>query len=246
MNRRLPPEGQGAARPRPAVTARLVTSAPDGLLRLDFSTPPSGTWTLVRAELARRLAEQAVSQAAAVNEADLTAFAVGRGLRFADERPPSAVAEIEPEQVRANLDRAPSLPQIGTRVEILRKPEMLTGDDFARRLGVSRATVALRRVAGRLLALESGSKRGFRYPAWQALFLGEPRQARLVEDILRRFGPRGSWAAYDFFTQPSQARDGRTPLELLVAGDFNAVRHMLDRMAGRADGPESAPADAKE
>jgi Protein of unknown function (DUF2384) len=223
-----------------------VTSAPDGLLRLDFSPPPSGTWTLVRAELARRLAEQAVAQAAGVNEADLTAFAVGRGLRFADERSAPAVPEIGPEQACANPDPDPAPPRIGARVEFLRKPEMMTGDDFARLLGVSRATVALRRVAGRLLALESGSKRGFRYPAWQARFLGEPRQARFFEDVLRRFGSRGSWAAYDFFIQPTQAHDGRTPLDLLAADDFNAVRQVLDRIAGRADGPETAPADAKE
>jgi hypothetical protein len=213
-----------------------VTSAPDGLLRLDFSPPPSGTWTLVRAELARRLAEQAVSQAAAVNEADLTAFAIGRGLRSADERPTPTEPKVEPEKVRANLDRTPSLSHIGARSEILRHPEMLAGDEFAKRLGVSRATVALRRVAGRLLALESGSKRGFRYPAWQVHFLVEPRQARLFEETLRRLGPRGAWATYDFFIQESKALVGRTPVELVAAAELDAMQRVLDHIVDWAGG----------
>jgi hypothetical protein len=214
-----------------------VTSAPDGVLRLDFSTPPSGTWTLVRAELARRLAEQAVSQAAAVNEADLTAFAVGRGLRSAEKRPVPAESEAATETARANPNRRPALSPTDARADILRQPGMLTGDELAKRLGVSRATVALRRVAGRLLALESGSKRGFRYPAWQAHFLFETRQARLFEDVLVRLRPRGPWATYDFFIRASQALDGRTPLEVLAAGDLGAIRQVIDRITDRAGGP---------
>jgi hypothetical protein len=192
-----------------------VTSAPEGLLRLEFTPPPGVTWTLVRAELARRLAEQAVSQAASVSDADLATFARGRGLpRRTPEHVP--VSDLAPVGVatRAITDVAAASP-----AEALQHADMLTGEALAQRLGVSRATVALRRTAGRLLALESGAKRGFRYPAWQVPCLRDPGIRGAFEEALRVLAPRGPWVTYRFFTEPS-APDRGTPLQRLDAGDI--------------------------
>jgi hypothetical protein len=189
---------------------------------------------LVRAELARRLAEQAVSQAAAVTEAELAAFAVGRGLRATHSAAAPPDPPAAPETAPAQPSARDSPGRAGARAALLRRPDMLTGEALAGRLGVSRATVALRRAAGRLLALESGAKRGFRYPAWQADVVAEPALAAPFEDVLHRLRPRGPWATYEFLTEPSPALGGRTPLEVLAAGDSEPVRHALERFPARA------------
>lgn len=238
---RTPPMSPG---PRSPVAARLVTSAPEGLLRLEFTAPPEGAWTLVRAELARRLAEQAVSQAATVSDADLATFARGRGLpRRTAEPAPDAPAEAAPAPVVAPT-RSPALvvatlppppgdsPASGmTPADALRRPDMLTGEALAVALGLSRATVALRRQAGRLLALESGAKRGFRYPAWQVRPLLDPVTRDAFEEALRLLAPQGAWANYRFFTEP-RSPDGRTPLELLERGDVPGFDSRLRASVG--------------
>ena len=155
---RTPPARPDAST-KPKVAARLVTSAPEGLLRLDFSAPPTGTWTLVRAELARRLAELAVSRAAAVGDAELAAFAVGRVIPTTEDHEPAAAAP--PQATSENGPQRPATPAAHRQTAILRRPEMLTGEAFAARAGLSRATVALRRAAGRLLGLDWGPSAAF-------------------------------------------------------------------------------------
>lgn len=224
-----PPPLTGSATAKPAVTARLVTSAPEGLLRLEFTTPPGAAWTLVRAELARRLAEVAVSQAAAVSETDLATFARGRGLPVRPqvaEAAPVAASPVSAEPTAPVARSGAPAPPDGTPAQALGLPEMLTGEALAPRLGLSRATVALRRQAGRLLALESGTKRGFRYPAWQIRHLLNPVTRGSFEEALQALAPRGPWAAYRFFTEPCGA-GGPTPLALLDAGDLPAFRTAL-------------------
>ena len=240
---RAPPTPPTAKTP---VAARLVTSAPGGLLRLEFTPPPDGAWTLVRAELARRLAEQAVSQAATVSDADLATFARGKGLprRPADPEsgsPAEPATEPKPEPTPGPArDAAPSpgsgpvrasSAPVASPAEALLRADMLTGEALAPRLGLSRATVALRRQTGRLLALESGTKRGFRYPAWQIRHLLDPATRDSFEEALRLLAPRGSWATFRFFTM-ADAADGRAPLELLEAGDVAGFRSRLRANAG--------------
>jgi hypothetical protein len=207
---------------RPKVAARLVTSAPEGLLRLDFSPPPTGTWTLVRAELARRLAELAVSRAATVGDADLAAFAVGRAIPAIDDREPAAAAPTQASG--ASGPERLATPTAHQQTAILLGPEMLTGEAFAARAGVSRATVALRRAAGRLLGLDSGTKRGFRYPAWQVELVTDPEQAAVFTAVLAVLRPHGPWCAYRFLTEPAPLLGGRAPLAAFAAGELESIR----------------------
>jgi len=207
------------------VSARLVTSAPEGLLRLEFTPPPGVTWTLVRAELARRLAEQAVSQAATVSDSDLATFARGRGL----PRRPTGPGPLPAPVPEGPAPIAPPAHSTSSPAQAL--AGMLTGEALAEELGVSRATVALRRGAGRLLALESGLKRGFRYPAWQVTYLRDPATREAFEEALRVLAPRGPWAIYRFLTEPATA-GGPTPLGCLDAGDLPAFRRCLRASAG--------------
>ena len=209
----------------PPVAARLLTAAPEGRLQLEFSPPPEGTWTLVRAELARRLAEQAVSQAAAVSDAELASFAVGRGLSRAPVAGPGVTA-ARPDPAAPSPTARPAPPLSPADAVLL--PDMLTGEALARHLGVSRATVALRRLAGRLVALESGTKRGYRYPEWQVGCLRAPTVRPAFERALGVLAPRGPWAAYRFFTEPSAALADRTPLEVFGAGDPVALAGVVD------------------
>jgi biotin operon repressor len=107
--------------------------------------------------------------------------------------------------------------------ELLQRADMLNGEQLAAELGLSRATVDNRRQEGKLLALEFGSKRGFRFPQWQR-DLVEERDARAsFEAVLHRLAAVGAWSRYRFFVQSSPQLEGRTPVEALRAGEGEAV-----------------------
>jgi hypothetical protein len=76
-----------------------------------------------------------------------------------------------------------------SKVALLQSPDMLNGEELGAELGLSRATVDDRRVAGKLLALELGSKRGFRFPRWQGELVLEPESTyastRRLPDLLQ-------------------------------------------------------------
>jgi len=123
----------------------------------------------------------------------------------------------------AALDRAFAR-AVASKIEILNQPDMLNGESFGARVGLSRATVDNRRVAGKLLALDFGSKRGFRYPAWQAeLIRDEPGRAAF-EAVLRELAAVGPWSRYRFLIQASSVLGGRTPVAALEAGEFEAAQ----------------------
>ena len=103
------------------------------------------------------------------------------------------------------------------------RTDMVTGDAIAERLRLSRATVDNRRNAGKLLALELGTKRGVRYPEWQCEFLTDPSTRSAYESTLRTLGSMGAPAKYRFFTQAAPALGGRTPIEALRAGEYTGV-----------------------
>jgi biotin operon repressor len=105
-----------------------------------------------------------------------------------------------------------------SKAEILKGPDMLSGEDLGRELGLSRTTVDNRRLEGKLLALEFGTKRGFRYPRWQRELVEERRTRDQFEAVLGRLRTVGAWSRYRFFTQSSPALAGKTPLEALRAG----------------------------
>jgi hypothetical protein len=106
-----------------------------------------------------------------------------------------------------------------SKIEILGRADMLTGEQLAQRLGLVRATVNNRRVAGKLFALDFGTKRGVRYPAWQCDLIGETAGRESFESVMRALATVSAWSRYRFFTRASPALGGRTPIEALKRGD---------------------------
>jgi hypothetical protein len=114
------------------------------------------------------------------------------------------------------------------KVNLLQRADMLNGEQLAAELGLSRATVDNRRQEGKLLALEFGAKRGFRFPQWQR-DLVEERDTRVsFEAALNQLAPVGPWSRYRFFVQSSPELGGRTPVEALRAGEGEAVLHAAE------------------
>jgi len=117
------------------------------------------------------------------------------------------------------------------KVELLKRADMLNGEQLAAELGLSRATVDNRRQEGKLLALEFGSKRGFRFPQWQGDLVEEPDIRASFEAVLNRLAGVGPWSRYRFFVQSAPELDGRTPVEALRAGQGEAVLHAAESWA---------------
>jgi biotin operon repressor len=124
-----------------------------------------------------------------------------------------------------------------SKVELLKRADMLNGEQLAAELGLSRATVDTRRQEGKLLALEFGSKRGFRFPQWQRDLVEERDIRESFEAVLNRLAPVGPWSRYRFFVQNSPELGGRTPIEALRAGEGEAVLHAAESwVAGEQGG----------
>ena len=82
--------------------------------------------------------------------------------------------------------------------EILVGEDMLTGEEFGARIGITRQGVDKRRRAGVLIALE-GPARGLRYPDWQ---IGpEGQMVDGIGDVLALAGGE-PWTAYRLLVEP--------------------------------------------
>ena len=91
---------------------------------------------------------------------------------------------------------------------------MLTAEEFAERLGVSRVTVNARRQKHELLGLD-GAKRGFRFPAWQVDDDGKPLDA--LPQLFELLGD-SPWGVYRFLTQRHSILDGASAKDALARG----------------------------
>jgi hypothetical protein len=131
---------------------------------------------------------------------------------------------------RAALERAFVRAETN-KADILKQSDMLRGEQLAERLGVARATVDNQRGAGRLLALEFGTKRGVRYPAWQSELVEDARTRVAFESVLGALAKVGPWSRYRFFVQPAPALGGRTPIDALKAGEHESVRDAAETWA---------------
>ena len=98
---------------------------------------------------------------------------------------------------------------------ILSGDEMLSADQFAAMLGMSRVTINTRRQNRLVLGLE-GAKRGFRYPAWQIGEDGKP--FAWLPQLFDRLGD-SPWAVYRFLVQHHPELDGLTGIEALRRGN---------------------------
>jgi hypothetical protein len=135
---------------------------------------------------------------------------------------------------KADLDRALAAARERGQVriaEVMNGPEMLTADDFATRLGTTRATINTWRQKHQVLGLE-GAKRGFRFPAWQIGEDGKP--FAVLPELFERLGD-APWAVYRFFIQRHPELDGLTAQEALRRGREKDVLEAAEN-AGRTFG----------
>lgn len=111
--------------------------------------------------------------------------------------------------------------------QILDQDDMLTAEQFAQRLGVSRMTVNARRQKHELLGLD-GAKRGFRFPAWQVdddgkAFAALPQLFDLLGD--------NAWTVYRFLTQRHAALEGSAAKDALRQGKTTQVLQAAESLA---------------
>jgi len=103
--------------------------------------------------------------------------------------------------------------------EILKGEDMLTGSDFGSLIGASHETVNVRRGRGEILGLQ-GATRGVRYPSWQVTDAGMPLPG--LSELFEVLG-RQPWTVYRFLKTQHPELGGRTALEVMKAGQQQAV-----------------------
>ena len=99
--------------------------------------------------------------------------------------------------------------------EILAGDDMLTGEEFGARIGITRQGVDKRRRAGELIALE-GPARGLRYPDWQ---IGP--EGQMVDGIGEVLALAGGepWTAYRLLVEPFPDSSGNRVCDVLRRGE---------------------------
>jgi hypothetical protein len=151
----------------------------------------------------------------------------------AEPLPRLAEAEIPADEARAALRRAYARGDEAA-AELLSGPEMLSSDEIAGRLGLSREAVHQKRRRGELLGVE-GAKRGVRFPAWQLGPDGMPLPAlRALHEALGE-----AWAVFRFLRQRHPELGMRTGLEAAADPRRAAEAVALARGVG-AFGPAGA------
>lgn len=198
--------------------------------------------TTVNSHPASANVERAVEQ---LREADLSqarqAF-VARALRAVTE-----IAERAAEDALIEATGAPSdydvllqaLSQPGVRAELkdplalarlrglARREQLLAAEggvvsveDVARQLGITRQAVEKRRRAGTLIGLATG-RRGYAYPAWQF----DPHTGVLVglRDVLKALADHDPWMQAIFMLDPNDRLAGERPLDAIRSGRVEEV-----------------------
>lgn len=102
-----------------------------------------------------------------------------------------------------------------TAASILEQSDMLTGENIAQRMGMSRQAVHKAAIANKLLALE-GAKRGLRYPEWQLDDTGV--RCKGLQEVLDLVG--NGWEAWRFL---AASGDGVSNRERLRSGDVEGL-----------------------
>jgi hypothetical protein len=141
---------------------------------------------------------------------------------------PTAVAEPTDEgtaslAARLNADR------VADRLRLLRSHSLTTADVGRLLGGVSRQAVSLRAAANRLLAVEISGRSYF--PDWQ---FGSDGVLPGVPDTVAALTERGirGLAAHALMTTPLPEEGGRTPADLLAAGELARTLHYVGALGG--------------
>jgi hypothetical protein len=139
---------------------------------------------------------------------------------------PPTTAPVKDNRLEASLQAARDRGLLRS-AQILNQSDMLTAEELAKRLGVSRRTVNTRRRKRELLGL-GGAKRGYRFPAWQVdddgrVFEALPKLFELLDD--------NPWTIYRFLTQPHAVLEGMSAREVLSQGKMTQVLQAAESLA---------------
>ena len=96
---------------------------------------------------------------------------------------------------------------------------VLTAEEAADLLGITRQAIDNRRKRGKLLGVQLG-KRGYRYPAWQFTPDGTLPGLGQIFQALDGYSP---WIQFSFMLNDNAWLDGLRPLDLLRRGDIEPV-----------------------
>lgn len=140
---------------------------------------------------------------------------------------PEAVAEPD-DTVTVELARAVNAQRLAERWAQFRASSYVTGQVRQLLGGITRQAVALRVAKGRLLAADIGGR--LRFPDWQFGADGTLPGLPQVLDALAD-GEHGPLAADALMRTPLPEEDGRSPADLLAAGDVESAVHYV-RTAG--------------
>jgi hypothetical protein len=143
----------------------------------------------------------------------------------AEPRPASRPIDDEDDLDRA-LDAARERGRLRA-AEVLSGEEMLSAEEFAELLGVSRVTVNAKRQKHEVLALE-GAKRGFRFPAWQVDENGKPFE--VLPKLFELLGD-SPWTIYRFLVQRHAELDGASAQDCLRRGRADQVVEAAESVA---------------
>jgi hypothetical protein len=164
--------------------------------------------------------------------------AAGRTVSFRVEVDPTGDTAVTPleepatdtaDDLAAALDEARARGKVRAAA-ILAGDDMLSADQFAALLGISRMTVNTKRQNHQVLGLD-GAKRGFRFPAWQVGEDGKPFAA--LPRLFERLGG-GPWSVYRFLIQSHPELDGMTGREALRRGKADEALSVADSIADGA------------
>ncbi len=114
--------------------------------------------------------------------------------------------------------------------DILKGADMLTARDFGPLIGASHETVNAKRKRHEVLGLE-GATRGVKYPRWQVTDAGLP-----LPGLPKLFEILGAqpWTVFRFLKTRHAELGGKTALELLKAGQVDAVVGVAENQASGA------------
>lgn len=136
---------------------------------------------------------------------------------------------------RAALERA--FKRAGaSKAALLKRPDMLTLSQFARRVRSRVAVIDGRRAANKLLALNLAPGNGTRYPDWQCDLVLDAKHRKAYERVLGVFGEGAEFDKYRFFTTESAALGGRTPVAALEGDEVDAVVRAAESWVRREQG----------
>jgi hypothetical protein len=164
--------------------------------------------------------------------------AAGRTVSFRVEVDPTGDTAVSPldepttdtaDDLAAALDEARARGKVRAAT-ILAGDDMLSADQFAALLGISRMTVNTKRQNHQVLGLD-GAKRGFRFPVWQVGEDGKPFAA--LPRLFERLGG-GPWSVYRFLVQSHPELDGMTGREAMRRGKVDEALAVADSIADGA------------